>query len=160
MMATKEQYEFFKNLYESEDSRINLLVKRSEIFLSILSLVLTSVIFKVKELGELIGNSVLLKVLFFLTLTIFFVALVFVIISLRIRDYEFACDMDHYLESLPENEPKNEDFFDYRIAEYIVATTKNQHINNDKSRWLSYCLISILFGFISLIVFFYFIIEK
>ena len=157
-MASKEQYEFFRQEYQEENVRNNELTKRAEIYLSIVSLFLTAVFFKVADFFNWLHNKEIIKsittiVLVFLILLLFSVALILIINSLRIGNYEGVCDIDAYLEINKDVYQDDEDFFENRIADYIVAVQRNEAINNKKAQALTYSRYFILMGFISTVIF-------
>ena len=154
-MATKEQYDFFKSQYDEENIRNNELTKRAEIYLSIISLFLTAVLFKIKDIFDSIKDvpTFLLTILLIVGLVSFAISLLFLINSLKIRDYEGVIDFNDFIEKNDDTTQSPEDFFEDRVADYIVAVKRNEIINNDKADLLIKSRIFILIGFLLTISF-------
>jgi TRAP-type C4-dicarboxylate transport system permease small subunit len=137
-MATKEQYEFFRSLYEDEERTYAQLEARARFYLSIVSIFLASVLLKTEEVQKsaralglpwwlVLGEAVLLSG-----------ALLFVTLGALIRRYEGIADPEDIVKSFGEDVPSNEQFFDDRIADYTVATNRNAAVNERTARLLSY----------------------
>lgn len=154
-MATKEQYDFFKSQYDEENVRNNELTKRAEIYLSIISLFLTAVLFKIKDILDSIKDVpvYLLTILLIAGLISFAISLLFLINSLKIRDYEGVIDFDDFISKNDDETQSTEDFFEDRVADFIVAVKRNEIINNDKANLLIMSRILILIGFLLTIAF-------
>ncbi|NNV55029.1 hypothetical protein [Limnovirga soli] len=158
-MATKEQYDFFKDQFVEEEKRYSDLTKRGEIYFSILSILLTGVIFKIKDIFEILkvlDNATFKTVLiglFVLSFLLFSLGFFFITLGLKIREFEGVTDIKSYLDSLGGTPPTNEDFFDDRIVDFITASERNESVNDLRANRLSISLGFILAGFISMAVF-------
>lgn len=154
-MATKEQYDFFKSQYDEENTRNNELTKRAEIYLSIISLFLTAVLFKVKDIFDSIKDvpTEILTILLVLGLISFSIALLLIVSSLKIRDYEGVLDIGKFIKKNDKETQENEDFFEDRVADYIVSVKRNEVINNQKAALLIKSRIYLLIGFLLTITF-------
>jgi hypothetical protein len=158
-MATKEQYDFFKDQFIEEEKRYSDLTKRGEIYFSILSLLLTSVIFKTKDIFEIVKSieslsfKMTLIAIFILSIVLFCLAFYFIALGLKIRTFEGVTNVKEYLNSLGDEPPTNEDFFDDRIVDFIAASEKNETINDKRANKLSISLGFILAGFICMALF-------
>lgn len=154
-MATKDQYDFFKSQYDEENQRNNELTKRAEIYLSIISLFITAVLFKLKEILDSIKEapSLFLSILLIIGVISFAISLLFLINSLKIRDYEGVIDFDDFIKKNDVTTQSSSDFFEDRVADYIVALKRNEIINNDKAAGLIKSRIFMLFGFLFTISF-------
>jgi hypothetical protein len=157
-MATKDQYDFFKEQYLDEEKRYDDLTKRGEIYFSLLSILLTGIVFNVKDIHDIllkgeqvekISSTLVLIVAFLL----FAVGFLFIANSLRIRTFEAVTDLNDYLDKLKDDPPTNEDFFDDRIVDYIEAIGFNEQINTKRANDLAIALKFIMAGFILLIFF-------
>ncbi len=106
-----------------------------------------------QDFAELGNPSFLLTAILILGLFCFSLGLIFIINSLRIRDYEGVIDIDNYLIKNNETFQSNEDFFEDRIADYIVAVERNEEVNNQKANLLIKARIGILCGFLITVIF-------
>lgn len=158
-MATKEQYDFFKDQFNEEEKRYSDLTKRGEIYFSILSLLLTGIMFKTKDIFEILKGiqdlrfkSILIAI-FILSFALFCIGFFFITLGLKIREFEGVTNMKGYIDSLEDCPPTNEDFFDDRIVDFIAATEQNESINDLRANRLAVALNFILGGFISMAIF-------
>lgn len=155
-MATQEQYQFFKDQYNDEENRYLNLTKRGEIYFSILSLIFSASIFKIKDIIEILDKisitwlRITIIVLLIISFLLFSIAFYFVVRSLKIRVYEGVIDFDNYLTTLGKAPPQNVAFFDDRIIDYIAATKKNENVNTSRAEDLEVSLKFIVAGFIFL----------
>ena len=155
-MATLEQYEFFKEQFLDEEKRYDSLTKKAEIFLSLLSLFFTGLIFGLKDLQELLAKmpNKTIAVSILAGAVPFFVLAVYCIIrSLRVQSFEAVMDLSTYYEELGDEPMTNEDFFDKRIVDYVEATLTNEKVNDSRADQLRYSLVCISIGFIFIIGF-------
>ena len=158
-MATKEQYDFFKDQFAEEEKRYSDLTKRAEIYFTILSLLLTGIIFKTRDLIEILNKltdvrmKIILVGVFIISFILFGLGFFFIARALKIREFEGVTDVRGYLDTLGETPPVNDDFFDDRIVDFISAIEKNESVNNLRANSLSFALHFILSGFVCLSVF-------
>jgi len=157
-MATKEQYDFFKDQYLDEEKRYSDLTKRAEIYFSILSVLLTSIVFKIKDIFELFENSNSFNrtfsfIFFIIALGLFGSAFYFITRALRIKTYQAVIDFENFRNNLGETPPTNEDFFDDRLIDYMYATEKNEIVNEERANDLAKALRFILAGFFTIFIF-------
>lgn len=158
-MATKEQYDFFKDQFLEEEKRYSDLTKRGEIYFSILSLLLTGVIFKTKDIFEILKTisdiklKALLISIFIISFILFCLAFLFITLGLKIREFEGVTNINSYLDSLGDTPPTNEDFFDDRIVDFIAASEQNELVNDRRATRLAIALGFILAGFICMAIF-------
>ncbi len=147
-MITEEQYNFFKSQYERENKREDDLMKKSQIYLSIETFVLTALFFKVKDLAEILGTSLALKALYISSISFIFLALLSTVLSIKIYRYERVQNSKNVLKQFGKNKMENGDFFLRRIIDYSVATERNVIVNDKKVNFLELSVIFILIGFL------------
>lgn len=151
-MATEEQHEFFRYLYEEEQRRYAHLEARARLYLSIISLFLATLIFKVEDVRtsvEMLGVpwwAVLVQGVLLAS------ALVFVVIGAFIRSYEGVADAEDVVKSFGDKPPVDGSFFDDRIADYVVATTRNAAENNRAARFLTISVSFLLAAMLLLLI--------
>jgi hypothetical protein len=160
-MPTKEQYDFFKSQYEEENSRNLELTKRAEIYLSVISIFLTAVLFKLADLFAILSdaNTRLASIIISIALILFSISLVFIVNSLRIRNYEGVIDFDAYIQKNDDSVQENDDFFADRIADYIVAVRRNEVINDQKADMLIKARVFLLGGFLTTFIFILYLLK-
>jgi|GEM_PF-5434774 len=152
-MATQQQYEYFKFKYKEEDDRNALLTKRAEIYLSIISLVFTGLIFKISDIKSYCEKNITFLIAFCLLLGSLLISVWFILQSIRLRDYQQDMDVANYIEELGDTQPTDSDFFDNRIAQFISATPQNFEINNNKADQLKSAGRFLFLSFILLSIF-------
>ena len=79
-------------------------------------------------------------------------SLVFIALAARIRVYEAIADPGEIIESFGKAEPKNQDFFDDRIADLAVATKRNAGVNGKVARVLEYAGLCIALAMLALLI--------
>jgi hypothetical protein len=137
-LATKEQYEFFRSLYEAEERTYEQLEGRAKVYLGVVTAFLATVLVKASDVVEsakalnvpwwsILAEAILLTIV--LTLILF---------ALRIRAYEAVNDGEEIIEEFGENIPSDEEFFDDRIADYAVAASRNLRANNETATFLAW----------------------
>ena len=83
---------------------------------------------------------------FFLGMTLFIVAFVFITFSFSIYRHEVFADPKEIIESFGDVAPNDEEFFDDRIIEFAASTIKNRIINNNRAKKLKSATILMLIG--------------
>lgn len=157
-MATKEQYDFFKEKFKAEFDANVTLTKRGEIYLSVISLFLTGLIFKINDIIELIKKNYLIKYTFLLCLGLIMASAIMVMLSFTIRKYEDSLDVQKWFDELSDDEQPNNDFFDHRINDFLVSITRNGLVNNKKGAQLKIASYLILATILSIGIFIGFIV--
>lgn len=135
-MATKEQHDFFRFLYEEEERRYSQLEGRAKLYLSVIAIFLATLIFKIDDVEKSIE---LLRIPWSVVLVqaaLQASSLVFVVFGVFIREYEGIADPEEIVAGFGEAPPTNEAFFDDRIADYVVATNRNAAANDKAARFL------------------------
>lgn len=141
-MATREQLDFFRFLYDEEERRYGQLESRAKLYLSVIALFLATLIFKLDDAQKSIA---ILGAPWWLVLVegiLLATALAFVVIGVFIRVYEGVADPEDIVNGFGDEAPSNESFFDDRIADYVVATVRNSAMNDRAARFLE---IAVLF---------------
>ena len=72
-MATKEQYEFFKSLYDEENSRYSVLENRAKLYVTIIALYLGAIAFKIADVLAL-SSQLKVPLLAFTVVIVMFLA--------------------------------------------------------------------------------------
>jgi hypothetical protein len=151
-MADKEQYEIYKGLFAWEEDRAKSLSESGKIYLSILTIAIALIGYKVGETHI----SAVAKVqhggfptgfaAYVLSLGAFVFGLVMTLMSLRMHKYEQITDPEEFfLQSVDENWTK-EVFFDKLIAKMVVATNVNSDTNDRRAGNLAWASYSLLIG--------------
>lgn len=134
-MPTKDQYEFFKQAYLEEDVRSSLLVKRGEIYLSLISLFLTGLVFKFSDLKGYIQGNLVSRAFYSLIIVSLFLSAIFAMLSLQIRRYR-GINLSGWIDELEDDAQTDKEFYINRIADFIALTITHQKINNKRGRQL------------------------
>ena len=151
-MATKDQYEFFRSLYDEEERTSLQLEGRAKVYLGIISAFLVTIFLKT---DDAINSASKLKIPFPLLLVealFFSAALAFVLFALRIREFEAVNDGVRIIEEATNDGPTDEQFFEDRIVDYAFASSRNRQINNETSSALARAAWLLIAGMIFLVV--------
>lgn len=151
-MATKDQYEFFSQRYVEETERQRDLLKKSQLYFSVITLVSSILFANIQTFKDIVKDDIPLAITSSILLVTIAAILVCLFCSIRIKDYFQAIDTKDYLDNLPDAEEKDCDFFDNRIADFIAALDKNKKVNDDKADWLKYSEYAILFFILLILV--------
>lgn len=143
-MATKEQYEFFKGIYDEENARYRNLIDRGKILLSLSSIYIGFLSFSFEK----ISTSKCDYILFFLSVVLMLLSFGSTILAIGIMKYENPCNSSQLVENMRRNAQQNEDFFDDRIVDYAVATKRNSLKNDIRATRLLYATLFLLVGLI------------
>ncbi|HEY6159274.1 MAG TPA: hypothetical protein VIV88_17635 [Gemmatimonadales bacterium] len=147
-MATKEQYAFFRALYDEEEHTYDQLEARARLYLTIISLFLAALLLKADEAKR---SAEALGLPWFLLTTVALLlagALLLVVIAMRIRTYEGPADPQAIIEGFADEPPTDDTFLDERIVDLAVATNRNSVANNKTAttlQYASYCLVLAMF---------------
>jgi hypothetical protein len=152
MPVSKEQYEFFHGLYEAEERTYEQLENRAKVYLGVITAFVATLLFKANEVA---GSARTLGVPWWIVLVeavILSLALALVLFALRVRGYEAVADGESLLKSFQGDGPTDEEFFEDRMVDYAVASSRNLAENNRTGRvlaWASWLMVS---GMVLLIV--------
>jgi hypothetical protein len=151
-MATKEQYEFFRSLYDEEEARYSQLEARARLYLAVISAFIAAIVLKANEIKQSIrilgGDRRLLAVA-----TLLVASLVMIVISTKIRQYEGIADPREIIENFGPAPPSNEEFFDLRLADLTVATERNAKVNDQVARFLAWAGVLLALAMVALLLF-------
>jgi hypothetical protein len=135
-MATKEQCDFFRSLYEEEERRYGQLEARAKLYLSVIAIFLATITLKLPDVQASVKILQVPFWPFLVEAALLAAALVFVVLGAFIREYEGIADPNDVVDGFGDTPPSNETFFDDRIADYVVATTRNSKVNDRSARYL------------------------
>jgi hypothetical protein len=124
-MNTVAQYEFFKFLYEQQSKRYEQLEARARFYLTILTFYLGAVAVSGKDLLPFLAKSHVTRWIFSGSGVAFVLAIALCVMSARIRIYEGVADPERLIRSSGEREVKDSSFYENRIIDFAVATSKN-----------------------------------
>ena len=129
---TKEQYDFFKAVYDEHRERTRALETRAQLYFTIQSLYFGFVILKFSDLFSSGKTNLPIPTFyqwFQVTVATFLaIALLFTLWAVRMREYETTCDPAAAAAALDEN-ASNERFFALRIGDFAVAANRNRQQN-------------------------------
>lgn len=154
----KEQYLFLKDMYYIEDTRHSNLTKKSEIYLTIFSLLIGGIFFKLKDIDEIFRYlpelyRIILYAVIFITMIFFSIAFFYLCSSLKIGGYEIVCDLDEYEKNFTTEKKETGIFLQKRSFDYLHSTNTNIRINNQKAEKIGKSLIFIIYSFFCVILF-------
>ena len=144
-MATKDQYEFYRSLYDEEERTSLQLEGRAKIYLGVISAFLVTFLLNTDEVVRSAHTLGIPWWAILIEAVIFSAAMLCVIYSLRINVYEAVNDGSSLIDSYVGDGPTDEEFFEDRIADYAVASSRNRNVNNTTASvlaWAGWLLIS------------------
>ena len=129
--VTKEQYEFYRSLYDEEERTSVQLEGRSKVYLGVVSAILAAILFKADEARKTADALHIPWELLLLEALAMTLALLVVLWALRFRDYQAVSDGLDLVERDSNDWPTNEKFYAGRITDYAEASTENRKINRE-----------------------------
>ena len=139
-MATKEQYEIFKAIYDEETDRYADLRNTAKLFASICSFLIGALAFKVPAL--FLSQALYAKIIFAVAVGAFFIALLLLVKSLGISSYETMFSP----RSVATRLATDDEFFEDRIADIVVANERNWATNRRRSRVIQIAMYAMFAG--------------
>lgn len=130
VMATENQYKFYRALYDEENDRYGLLEARAKLYLTILTFYLGSLAFKITDVKIFFSEFAIPLAIAMAAGLAFVIALLCCISAILIRKYEAITDPEELIASLGLNPPRDDEFFDDRIVDMAVATNRNSRQND------------------------------
>jgi hypothetical protein len=149
--VTKEQYEFFRALYDEEERTALQLEGRAKVYLGVISAFLAAVLLKAGDAKEI---AKALQVLWGLLLSDAFpmsLALLLVLWSLRIRDFEAVNDGPKVIREFEDDWPGEARFLEDRIIDYAFASSRNRKLNSETAALLAWASRSMAAGILLLV---------
>jgi hypothetical protein len=142
-VATKDQYEFFKFLFENEEKRSTSLIDRGKTFISLIALYSG---FIALSADEKIGDAVLLWILFASAALSMLMSLLLSIVAVGVFRYEKINSPENIISSFGDVSPSDPEFFDDRIIDLTVACNRNSKRNDQRAKLLFWASFFILLG--------------
>jgi len=153
-LATKDQFEFFRALYDEEERRYEQLEGRAKLYLSIITALLAAFVLKADEVKRS-GEKLLVPwPLMLVEALLLAAALLLVILGSLIRTYEGVADPEQIIDPYGQKPPSDAVFFDLRIADFAVATNRNSNVNDRTARYLSAAGVLLALAMLTLLVLF------
>ena len=144
---TEKQFKYIEDLYKEEMVRDESLSKKAQVYLSINSLLITALVFKAKDLKELLVQpSGLESLLVILTFIFIFISFLAIILALAIYRYERPTDVQTLIDEQDKG-IEDSDFIENRASDFIVAFEKNSRIGDKKANFLMIALIGLVLSF-------------
>ena len=160
------RYDFAKEIYKIECDRENGLNNKSQIYLSLLTIILSSLIFNIKDIFDLLNstkfeeNKCLIKVCL-IEISIFSCfALGFLFFSMKIFNYKNLKNINDIKPFYFPTIIDNHDFISKRSIDFLIAAKHNRIVNNTKADLLKSAFICIFISFIFSFLFLTLIITR
>jgi hypothetical protein len=131
--VTKEQYEFFRALYDEEERTALQLEGRAKVYLGVISAFLAAVLLKAGDAKEIARTLQIPWALLLSDALPMSVALLLVLWSLRIRDFEAVNDGPKVIREYEGGWPGEAQFLEDRIVDYAFASSRNRDLNKTAS---------------------------
>lgn len=152
----EKQYNFFKYLYEKEESRYKELLNRGKVFISIITFYLGLLLFKTSDYqtADAFIDTLGIKVfLYALPIILFSIAFLINILSLGIYTYEYPNDLKSLIINNENQLYNNTEFLKGRIVDFAIAMERNYETNNKRAKLLFYTSIFMFLGIIGHLIF-------
>ena len=143
----KEKLDYMEKQFDLEIDREESLNKKAQFYLSIISIILSTFVFKAKDLKEILEYE-LCNIPFFLisaTILMIFVSLVFIILSMKIHGYARSTTMKSVKQEMI-NKTAVTEFQKHRIADIIIAINNNSFINDSRAKKLQLSMLFMILG--------------
>jgi hypothetical protein len=144
-MASEKQYLFFKSLYDEETERTKQLRDHAKNYLSLATFYSAFVAFAIQQKASVLCVQ---KVVFFATVLCMLSAFLLALWASGIASFEVANDPEAIVDQFGDEPMSDEEFFDNRIADFVVACERNSLVNDRKALELAiagYALIGGIF---------------
>ena len=153
--VTKEQYEFFRSLYDEEERTANQLEGRSKVYLGLASAILAAILLKADDAQNLAKALAVPRKLLFLDALVVIVALLLVLLAVRFRNYEAVTDGRSLIQSYAGQWPNEDQFYGDRIADFAAASMANRTINSEVAtllKWAGWLMFGAVLGLLALVI--------
>ena len=154
-MASKEQYEYYKFLYDHERSRYLELVNRGKLFLSIITLYMGLLAVGADKTITGLESSILLTLVYFISVFLLVASLVAVVIAIGIYRNEKPSNPREMILALKDYVPTDDEFRDERIVDLAVATDRNSKNNDLRAKRLQVSSYLLILGILGQALFLY-----
>jgi hypothetical protein len=158
-MATESQYEFFRLLYQEETDRYNELEQRARLYFTVISFYLGAIAFKFADLAPFLKAAHVPIGATMFVAACMIVSLTFCVLGVQIRTYEGIAESKDVVNSMGETPPSDADFFDARVADFVVATQRNSTQNDRVATYLSISAVSLALAMIGQVVILVFVLA-
>jgi hypothetical protein len=161
----KTRYDYCKNLFEKEVSRIDMLEKKAQTYLTLTALFIGAIFLNMKSFSEFLStvqtSSRLSPKVFYIPLILLCICLLgslfSVLQSIRIRNWRGGYPVDITSTLFSPNSKyihgSNEaEFFAMLALEYILAWDYNHNINNSKAKWTQISAHLIIYAALSIFI--------
>ena len=136
-MATHEQYEFFKFLYQEEGERYSQLEARAKLYLGVITVFLATLLYKAGEVKASVTAIRIPWALVLIEAALLAASLMFTVFGSLIRTYEGLADPEEIIKKFSASPVADEDFLDDRLVDFAVATNHDSKVNDRTAMFLS-----------------------
>ena len=153
-MASKEQFEAFKYLFEWEEERAKSLSESGKVYLTLITLFFAYLGYKVTDgnfelfLRYRLWDMPVPLALYLIMTTFLLAALLLTLYSLFIRPYQQIVEAESFFEHSVALEDTDEEFFDRYIVNMNLATGNNSAVNNSRATCLLFAAVCLFAGFL------------
>lgn len=136
-MATEQQYNHFRAIYEEENKRYEQLEVRARFFLTIETFYLGAIAFKSNDVFAFAKQFAVPVLIYVGAACLVTLGMLLTVWATRIRTYESPSDLRAIIESFGETPPNDSDFLDDRLNDYVTATERNSKVNDKVANLIS-----------------------
>jgi hypothetical protein len=146
-VATEKQFEFFRSLYEAENKRMALMQGHARDNLALATLYSAFLVFVMQNASPNLASMTMLdKALISLCVGAMMLSFLLSLLATRVTTVEIPTNPNAIIDGFGREPPSDSEFFDDRIADYVVAYERCYPINERKGRLLLVARYSLLVG--------------
>jgi hypothetical protein len=147
-MATKNQYDCFRAIFDCEEARYDRLAQRATLYLSVNTLYLGLLAVAAdKIIPQINANPIAISV-YLASFAAFVVSLTFLVLAMGIYKYVYPTDPVTVVMGVNPDWPIDAVFFDDRIVELAAAFRTNHAVNERRASLLKRASFSMLVGIV------------
>jgi hypothetical protein len=133
VVSRKEQYEALFRFYAEENDRYEALNKRGSAYLAVVGALSVFAVFKLEAISQKVLSSTPTLMLGLLTGGAVLACIVFVTLSLRIRDYSTIVNARDLVKDVDNESYGVEDMYTILLAGLVIAIEKNRQANDERA---------------------------
>jgi hypothetical protein len=152
-MTTEAKFAFFKVAYEEEVAREKQIREAAKTYLTLITAYSAFVIF-VRDKVSVASVSFSGKIAFVVAVSALAIGFALCVWASKTASYEVLLDPDEMRREIGKNDPTDDQFRRFRIADYVVACSRNVKVNDHKAQMISGSGYAFIVGIIAHAIFF------
>lgn len=152
----EKQYDFFKYMYIREEERYKELLNRGKVFITIITFYLGLLFFNAPDVlsfESTINISSYQKTWYSIPILLFTISFLLNIFALGVYKYEELNDLEELINKGGTELIEEDEFLTRRLADFAIATKRNQIVNDRRATLLLFTSFFMLLGIVSHLLF-------